>query len=61
MAELFTTALDKFLARYKRASYRERIYALQKQLAYLEIDADAETQRAQERAYGKQLLMPRPR
>jgi len=57
----FDDNLAEFLGRYRRVSLTERINALKEQTMWLEIDRDARTQGAQERAYGEQLLMPRPR
>ena len=57
----FEDALAEFLGCYRRVSLTERINALREQMMRLELDRDARTQWAQERAYGEQLLMPRPR
>ena len=58
MAESFAEALAAFMAQHKRVSLTERIDALREATMYLELERDAKTNRAQERAYGKQLLMP---
>ena len=61
MAEPFDEALAAFMAQHKKVGLAERIAALRKQTTYLELDCGAKTQRAQERAYGNQLLKLRPR
>ena len=60
MKKSFKDALAEFLGHYRRVSLTERINALWEQTMWLELDRDARTQGAQERAYGEQLLMPRP-
>jgi len=61
MSKSFAEALIEFMAQHRRTSLTERINALREQTMWLELDRDARTQGAQERAYGEQLLMPRPR
>ena len=61
MSKSFAEALIEFIAQHRRASLTERINALKEQMMWLELDRDAKTNRAQERAYGNQLEEQRPR
>jgi len=62
VARSFSEELAEFLEWHDHASLTERITALRAQTMWLELERDEKTQRADDLAYGKQLLMPtRPR